>query len=884
VTRRGRLRSFLAGCRALLGRRDQEADLDAELDAFVEAAAADSIRRGADGRESVRHARLALGNAAMIKEDTRAVGWEHALELFWQDVRFGARTLRRAPGFAAIVILTLGLGIGGNAAILSVVTTMFFARLPIPAPGDVLRLNDSAPGAGGARRLFGMHSQNVAEVLGRSDLFSGAVAIAGSDLTMTDGGEAERVTVIARTDGWRRTLGVVPVLGRDFTSHEESLGETSGVVLVSDALWHRRYSGQSPGAAAIHLDGRPYTVVGVMPRGFGFPYEADVWMPHLVNAADHARDYAVFARLQTGVSIEQARSALDVLSAALRARYPDELPGYALHARPLRDNLLDNEADTALALASVVGFLLLLACVNVATLLLARSVARRKEFTVRAALGASGRRQLRQMFTETLLLAVCGGLLGLAFAEVIAPLTAVLLPRNIAEQLGLATPRIDWRVLGATSVIVLIAGFAAGIAPAFGAAREHAEALREGGRTGQADHPRSRRLLNAFVIGQAILALILLTGAAAMLQNLRALQRKPLGIRPAGLLTLVLTPSHVVHPDAASRAHLTRRLVNEIRAIGRVDAAGITTVNPFGGSSWGASVIVEGHDSGQTSDAIQINHRLVTPGLFAAMGVPLLRGRDVAWTDDDRHPPVAVVSARMAARLWPGVDAIGKRLRNARPGSPWLTVVGVAGDVADARDPADPDLTWYLPYAQNAGSPAGNDLHLMIRSAGDVLPDVRTAIAAVDATLAPYDVAQMDDYYARTLDRDRFAAALMSLFGGFGLLLAALGAYGVMAFAVAQRRVEIGIRIALGADRRSIGRLVLGTGMRLAALGIIGGSAGAVAIHRVVGSILPAAATAGDITSAAVSAAGLFIILIAACYVPARRATRVEPIDVLRLG
>jgi putative ABC transport system permease protein len=792
--------------------------------------------------------------------------------------------LRRAPGFSATVILTLALGIGGNAAIFGLVNTLYFAPLPIPSPDRVLRLNDSAPGAGGDRRLFGMHSQNVAEVAAHPELFSGVVALFGADLAMTGSDAAERVTVIARTAGWRETLAVTPVLGRDFSEDEQRRGAASGVALVSEALWRRKFPGAQPGTAVLHVDNRPFVLVGVMPPGFRFPYEADVWIPHVVDPANHARDYAVFARLAPGVTLEQVRAALDPISAGLRARYPDEIPGYAIAARLLRDNLIDNEAGSSLALLSLVGFLLLLACVNVATLLLARSVSRGREFALRAVLGASRLRQFRQAAAETLVFAILGGGLGFALAAWMAPLTATLLPSNLSVQLGMSAPRMDIRVVGVTALLSFVAAIlAAGLPALAGVRRNTAVTVREGGRGTVADSPRRRRLLGGFVAGQVALALVLLAGSAAMLQNLRALQHRELGVDAEGLLTFVLTPSRAAYPDGTARAALVRRLTDDLAALPGVTAAGMTTVNPFGGSSWGASVVVEGRDTGRDADAIQINHRLVTPGTFRAMGIPVLRGRDIAWTDDSDHPGVAVVSARMAARLWPGQDPIGRRIRNGRAGSPWLTVVGVVGDVADARDPSDPDMTWYLPYVQMAASPSADDLHAMLRSRADVLAAARQRIASVDPMLALYDVAMMDDYYAGTLDRDRFGAGLMAIFGGFGLLLAALGVYGVMAFTVAQRVPEIGVRMALGADTRAVlGLIVLG-GLRVAVAGLAIGCVLALVVRRALAAFLPAVPP-NDAAAAVTAACVLFLALVVACVAPAMRAARVSPLEALRRG
>ena len=876
-----RLRSAAAGLRAMIRPSDEEASLDEELSAFLDAATDDLIAGGVDPVTARRQARLALGDPLHVKEEIRATGWEHHVEMAWHDARYACRVLRRTPGFTVIVVLTLGLGIGGNAAILGLIDTLYFARLPVPGPNRVLRLNDSTAESGGEPRLYGMHSQNVAEVTTHAELFTSTAAMFEEALTITGDGEAERVTVISRTSGWRDTLGIAPVSGRDFTKDEESKGRASGVALVSDGLWARRFAGRRPGSAVVHLDGRPFTIVGVMPPGFRFPYEADVWIPHVVDPADHGRDYAVFARMTDASTLEQVRAAMPVIAAGLKNRYPDELPGYGIAVRTLRDNLVSDQADTSLALLPIVGFLLLLACVNVATLLLARSVARRKETAVRAVLGASAVRQLRQAMTETALLAGCGAVLGLLVASWIAPALVTLVPPNLVQQLGMSPPGIGWRVIAVTAVLSVAAGIGCALLPVIGRAGRTMVGLREGGRGGAADTPRSRRLLNVLVTAQVVLAVLLLSGAAAMIENLMTLQHRNLGVATGGLLSFSVTPSRVRYPDGASRAQLAHRMIDQLAAVPGVVKAGLTTVNPFGGTSWAASIIREGRDTGAESDAVQVNHRLMTPGTFAAMGIPLARGRDFVWGDGVDRTPVVIVSARLAKVLWPGADPLGKRVRNARSGSPWLTVVGVVGDVADSRDRADPNVTWYLPYLQHAGTPAASELHVMLRAPSSVLADVRRTLSNIDGALAAYDVAEMDDYYAQTLDRDRVGAFLIAVIGAFGLLLAALGVYGVMSFAVAQRTGEIGIRIALGATRGAIMSFVFGGAIRIAIAGLAVGCAGSVVVRRVLASILPAVPPSA-LAPAAASSIALIVVIACACYVPARRATRVDPLHALR--
>jgi predicted permease len=874
------LRSLLFGARALWRARQQDQELDEELRAYLESSAAAHVQRGLTPAAAERAARLDMGSVALVKEDVRATGWEAQLQMLWQDVRFGLRLLRRSPGFTVPVVLTLALGIGGNTAIFSLVNTVFFRPLPLTKPDRVLRLLDSFRGADGHRRTFGMHSQNV-DALARDGAFDSLVALSGQNLTLVGRDSPERVQVIYRTAGWQPTLSVRPFLGRDFSAEEERQGIDSGAAIVSYALWQRRFGG-SPAAlsSTIQLEDRTYTIIGVFPPGFSFPYEADVWIPFVVDAADRARDFAVFGRLRDGVTPQQAQQALERVSAQIKAEYPETLPGYAVSSITLRQNLVDNQDSTMLALLSIVGFLLLLACINVANLVLARSVSRAREFTVRAVLGASRWRQFRQMITETVLLAVIGGAAGLLLAAWLTQFMVVLIPSNISDQLGMGAGGMDSRVLVFTLAISILAGVLAGIAPAVASANA-AQTLKEGGRSSSG--PASHRLLNAFIVAQTGLAVVLLVGAGLMLQNFLRLQHRPLGFDPHQLLTAEFTPAVASYAPGVARTRLMHRVIDGIEQLPGVAAVGATIVNPLGGGTWGAPVAIEGRQESAASDAYNVNHRLISPALFQAMKIPLLRGRLFTWGDDERRPGVAIVSDEMARRFWPGEEALGKRLRIARPNTPWLTVVGVVGNVSDAGDPGDPPETWYLPYAQQAAEASAQTVHLMIRTQGDPLAlvaDVQRAAGRIDSTLAIYGITAMDQYFSRSLRRERLGAGAMIAFAAFGLILAAMGIYAVIAFAVLQRTQEIGLRMALGADRRSIVGLVLERGLRLGLIGLGLGALGAAALNRVLVSLL-SEITPLEPSVIVVAAAPLLLCIVLACYLPAWRAARLDPLVAL---
>jgi putative ABC transport system permease protein len=806
------------------------------------------------------------------------------MQTLWQDLQYAFRLLRRSPGFAAIVLITLAIGIGGNTAIFGLVDTAFFRPLPFPEPDRVLRVLETLTGPDGHKATFGMRTRSVLAMREENHVFDNMVALSGQSMTLIAQGTPERVSAIWQSEGWAATFGVRPVLGRNFTPEEEKQGRNSGVVLMSYGLWQRRFGGvPSILNTSVNLDGQSYRLVGVFQQGFRFPYNADFWIPSIPDPSDKVTEFAVFAHMRPGVTRTQVDEDLNAIAGHVKKEYPDTSRAYGMGVITLRENLMDNQDGPMLALLCVVGFLLLLACINVANLLLARSVTRAREFAIRAALGASRSRQLRQLLVESTLLAVLGCGIGLMLAVWLNQFSSTLLPSDITNQIGMTQPEMDVRVLGFAVLISLFAGVFSGLAPAFASATNATQKnLREGGRS-EAGGQTAGRLLNAFVIAEAALALVLLAGAGVMLKNFERLEHLQLGFDPHNLLTMSLTPSDSAYPLGPRRAELFHRVLEEVQATPGVKQAALTTVNPLGGGTWSTTVVIQGMEVADGNASYYVNHRLISPELFRVMGIPLLRGRVFTEGDNATSLPVAIVSQQTAEKFWPNQDALGKQIRVGRPNTPWLTVVGIVGNVHDATDPGDPRETWYIPYAQNAATAAADSIYLMVRTQGDptaMAPAIEQSMLRVDKTLAAYDVSAMDHYYSQSLQRERLSAKIMICFGAFGLLLAALGVYGVMAFAVARRTREIGVRMALGADRASIVNLVLRRGVRLASTGLLIGALVAAALNRVLASLLTQVNALEWMT---IAGAGLVLLCVAfaACYVPARRASNMDPLQAL---
>jgi putative ABC transport system permease protein len=807
------------------------------------------------------------------------------IEELWYDIRYALRLLRRAPLNSTIAVAILALGIGANTAMFSAVNQVLLRPLPFADPDRLVRVRDRVTDAGGQAHAFNMPARDIIALRDQATVFDGIVAASGGSMLLEGADIPERVSVVDVFDTGN-TLGVRPIAGRDFSSDERRLGTASGVTIVSHAIWQARFAGRADAiGATVRLDGRPFTVIGVMPPQYAFPYEAQFWVPIALDASDQNRDFAVFARRRAGAGFAQVRDALDAIAANIRRQSPDAAPTFGFELTTIRENLLANEDAPLRALTYVVALLLLVGCVNVATLLLARAATRRREFAIRAALGAGRGRHARQLLAESLVLAALGCAGGLLLAAWIEPLTATLFPHVLRGQLGIVSPRIDRRVLSFAIAASVGSAILAGVLPALGSRRaEPSLALSDGGRAFTGG-PARRRLLGALIVAETALTLVLLAGAGLVIRNFVRLNEAPLGFRAGGLLAMEVTFPPGPYSAAAARTGAVAQIAESVGGIPGVQAAAVTTVNPLGGGTWGASVITEQAAAQDPHAAINVNHRLITPGLLEVMGIPIVQGRAFGEEDRATTAPVAIVSQRLAEHAWPAENAIGKRIRLARNGAPWLTVVGVAGNVSDAHDPGVPIETWYLPFAQQAATAAAEHVYLMARVGGGdplaLVSAVQRAVVSVDRRLVPYAPVAMDRFYDASIARERVGAALMSGFGAFGLMLAALGVYGVMAFSVSQRTAEIGIRMALGAAAGDILPLVLRRALWLVVVGVALGAAGAISLNRLLASLLTEVGRLDPAVLAA-SAALIVAVAVAACVIPAIAAARLDPVAALK--
>ncbi|HET9986740.1 MAG TPA: ABC transporter permease [Longimicrobiales bacterium] len=804
--------------------------------------------------------------------------------MFFHDLRHALRVLGRARTLTLVAGLTLALGIGANTAMFTVVNRVLLRPLPYPHGERIVQLYGHD--RGGEDGPFS--GPDYLDVKRAARSFGFLAAASGGVRTLTGAGDPERVRGQNVSPEYFEVFGVAPRLGRTFLA-EAGAAPAGRQAVLSAGFWKRRF-GADPGIVGrtLTLDGEPWTVVGVMPEGFGPLDETDVWTLQTgavpaspftaernLEAERGARYLVVVGRLRPGVTVERAEAELAGIQRGLSATYPDAEAGRALSAVPLRETLVGQSRKPLLLLLGAVGLVLLIACSNVANLLLAQSTARQREVTIRAALGASAERLLRQFLTESVLLGLIGGAAGLALASLAVPLLERLVP---GDATSFANAGVDASVLGFTLVVSLLAGLAFGITPALQASRlDMSGALREGGR-GSSEGASRHRIRTILVASQVALSVMLLIGAGLLMRSLQRLTAVDPGFQPERVLAVGLALPQPQYGASAKQTDFYRRLLERVRALPGVDAAGAVYPIPLTGSSAGATFSIGGRPAlprGTNAAGLA----WATPGYFATMGTALVEGR--AFTDDDREgtPPVVVVNRALARRFFPGQAAVGQRIKltdePADTSAPWMTIVGVVADTRPERLDKAPEPALFIPHRQNPWPM----MSLVLRAhaaPGAVLAAVRREVAALDPNLPVDRVQRLSDVVARSVAEPRFRSLLLGLFAALALVLAAVGIYGVISFTVAQRTREVGVRMALGASPRAVVALFVRRGLRPVILGLLAGTAASLALARVLRGLLFGVEATDPVTFLGVVVV-LGAVALAACYIPARRATRVQP-------
>jgi predicted permease len=880
-------RQLVRGVRNLVRREAADREIVDEVASYLEQAAASLEDEGLSPEEARRAARRQLGTPTAIHEDVRAYGWERAVDAIASDLRYGVRRLLARPGTAIAGALTLALGIGASTTIFSTVNPVLFERLPYPDAGRLMMVWD---GQGGTRLepTFGTYR----EIVERSRSFEALAVMRPFPPTLTGVAEPERLDGQYVSASYFRVLGVTPARGRDFRAEEDVPGAPF-VAVISDSLWRRRFGGdESVVGRQVMFDGLPVTVIGVLPPAFEnvLSPSAEIWSPLQYDPAlpidgrEWGHHLRMVGRLRPDVRPDQAARELDDISRTDMPAFPR--PAWAtlqdgFITVPLQDELTRAVRPALLAILGGVALLLGLACVNVTNLLLARGAERRGELAMRAALGATRARVFRQLLTEGLLLAVCGGALGIAVAYAAVDVVAVLHPPGLPRADAI---EIDTGVLLFAVLLTTLTGLMTGLAPAlWGSDRRRQSELRRRSARVTSGETMARRGL---VVAQVALALVLLAGAGLLVRSLQSLFDVPTGFQPSGVLTMQVQTAGLEFRDASVTDGFFDEALDRVREIPGIDGAAFASQLPLTGEEdvWG--VHFETVPEGAAEQSRDAHRYAVSAGYLEGMGIPLLAGRTLNAGDVSGTLPVAVLSESMARRRMPGLDPIGRRFRiGPSESGPWFTIVGVVADVTQTSLAVSATDAIYVPATQwSEGRFADNARWLVVRSdreTADLTSSVREAIRSVDGNQSILRVAAMDERLRASEADRRFALFVFEAFGVVALILAALGTYSLLSSSVTERTREIGVRAALGASRRRVLGLVLRQGMVLAALGILIGLAGSVAASRALETLLFGVSRLDLPTHLAV--AGLLaIVAAAACGLPAWRAAQVPPSIALR--
>lgn len=879
-------RDLVAGLKELLSRDETESELNEELTAYVQHAADQKVQAGATPEEALRSARLEVGGIETVKHQVRAVGWEFALEVFVQDVRYGVRMLLKAPLFSAVALTTIAIGIGANTAMFTLVDAIVLRPLPYPEPERLIVAGTHARGGSGLELI------GTADFLGwrdRQQSFDQVAALdrGGSSFALSGMGPPERIPGYRVTANFFSIFGVVPLKGRGFRPGEDGPGAPA-VVVISEQFW-RDHLGSDPGVLnrTLALDGKEHTIVGVMPAVFHFPPRkpAGVWAIYTLYPPVARPPYGLlaFGRLKPGISLPKARVELDEIAAQVTAQYPksEDVVGAMM---PMKEWMVSDVSTALLVLLGAIAVLLLIVIVNVANLLLARATARQSEVALRMALGASRRRVVRQLLTESAVLSLLGGVLGLLFAFVAVRAFLAFGPGEMPrlEEVG-----INSGVLLFTFVVCVGSGILFGLAPALETSRPSlSDPLKDSNRSSSPGS--AHRTHRALLVFEVALALLLMIGSGLLIRSFVRLSSVNPGVQSDHVITAAVSLPNK-YSDPPQIRQFWQQFLEDVQSLPGVRAVGITMslppnlvqiTNPFTVEGQG----YDRHRQLQLSEAMT-----VSPDYFRALGIPLLKGRFFSPSDrveGEKDPMIVIINETMAKQYFNGRDPIGGRIQQGDPdpNAPWETIVGVVGDVKYSGLDSGPGPTVYIPYNENAWVTWSREMYLVVRSSGgetEIVPAIRAQLARMDSTVPLAQIRTMDELLDESLVQQRFRTWLVSGFAALALLLSAIGLYALISYSVSQRTREIGVRMALGAQRSNVVGMVLREALQLLALGLLLGLLGALSATRVMRSLLYSTSTTDALSFAATSLT-LFAVTLLACYIPARRATKVDPMVALR--
>ncbi len=885
--------SWIARLRGMLRRERLDRDLDEELRSHIEMRAADNLAAGMSPQAARYEAQKRFGNTALLKEDTRnadIVGW---LDVAARDFRYALRMLQRSPGFTAVAVLTLVLGIGANTAIFSVINSVLLRPLPYHDPGSLVMVwetNSQHP-----KPHNTVSPPNFLDWQTRNTVFSDMAYIADVRNNLTGIGDPEEVVVQAVSANFFSVLEVNLLLGTGFTPENGQAGHDN-VVILSYGLWKDRFAGEPAIVGkSILLNGKPRTVVGVAPQNFNWFIKDGsltgarprLWSPFVFPQSFHdhkqiGRFLTVAARLKPGVTAAQAQAEMTAIAAQLEHEYPDFDGHWGINVVPLRQQISGELRPALLILFGAVAFVLLIACANVSSLLLARAASREREMAIRTAIGASRWRIARQLLMESLLLAVIGGGIGVALTVLGTNALLAASPHNL---LDLPSVSIDLRLLAFAVAATLLAGLLFGFLPSYVSAHSQiSQTLREGGR-GSSSGKRRRFARSAFVVAQLSLALVLLAGSGLLIRSFVRLVGVHPGFDTAHLLTFKVSLSQSKYASDKLCMAFFQQLLARIGAVPGVRSVTMENFPPLTGLGAATGVHLLSQPQVSLMDLPVANVRVVGPEYFSTMSIPLRAGRLFNEREMAEEKHVAIINQAFADKYLNGVNPLGQKAviymkSLAESGNQPSEIIGVVGDVRQMGldVAAEPTVYWPIPELVYSG------MTILVRTSGDplsVVPAIHAELQQLDREQPMASIATMEQLLADSLSRARFTMLLLGIFAAVALLLAAVGIYGLIAYSVTQRTQELGIRIALGAQRRDVLRLVLGQGTRLTLLGLALGIAAALGITRLLASLLFGISATDPLTFAGVAALLAFVALLA-CFIPARRATRVDPIVALR--